>query len=847
MKRISPLAMKACTMAFMASLAPAAALATPPRPSSDPAIASPAAVHPDAWPRIAWPKVVTDADEAVIRQLISKMDAACKVGQVIQGDIASLTPDDVARYNLGSVLNGGNSGPGGNDLAPAADWLRLADAFHAASMRGRPGCPGIPMIWGTDAVHGHSNIIGATLFPHNVGLGAMRDPDLIEKIGAATAAEIRVTGQEWTFAPTVTVPQDWRWGRAYEGYSSDPALVASYVGRMVRGLQGPPTTDRVLAGPHVIASTKHFLADGATMDGRDQGDARIDETTLRLVHGAPYLPAIENGVATVMTSFSSWNGVKIAGNKGLVTDVLKDRLGFGGFVVTDWNAHGQIAGCTNASCPQALLAGVDMYMAPDSWKSLHQSLLAQVQDGTVPMARLDDAVARILRVKARLGLFEMGAPTTRPLSGQWQLLGSPDHRAIARAAVRKSLVLLKNTGALPLKQGARLLVAGDGADDVARQSGGWTISWQGTGLTRDRFPGATTLWEGFKAAAEASGGSAELAPDGHFTQRPDAAVVVFGETPYAEFQGDIRSLQLRADLATGPLATMKALKAKGIPVIAVMLTGRALFVNPVLNAADAFVVAWLPGSEGGGVADVLFARDGADFTGRLPMAWPRSARVDDEAQFPFGYGLAMAEGPASWAALSEDPGVAAEAAPGIYLQRGQAAPGWRLVLADPAAAPHTVGPVPAATPGGRIRIAAIDKDVQEGARRITIGAGAAPASITLESDAPVDLSRETNGDVLLQLTLRLETKPGAPVTIAARCGPGTCADPVPLPELAALPIGQWQTLAVPLKCLLPPGSGSQAVSAPFVLATRGSLALDLASVTLGTGGDRIARCLSTAK
>lgn len=846
MKRISHLSgtigTMACAAAFAASFTPAALLAAPIAGASD----SAANVHPEQWPRIAWPKVVTDADEAKITQLLKQMDMACKVGQVIQGDIASLTPEDVARYNLGSVLNGGNSGPGGNDLAPASEWLRFADLFHAASMRGRPGCPAIPVIWGTDAVHGHSNIIGATLFPHNVGLGAMRDPDLIEKIGAATAEEIRVTGQEWTFAPTVTVPQDWRWGRAYEGYSSDPALVASYVGRMVRGLQGPPTTDRVLAGPHVIASTKHFLADGATTDGHDQGDAQVDETTLRLVHGAPYLPAIENGVATVMTSFSSWNGVKIAGNKGLVTDVLKDRLGFGGFVVTDWNAHGQIPGCTNASCPQALLAGVDMYMAPDSWKPLYGSLLKQVQDGTVPMARLDDAVSRILRVKFRLGLFEMGAPSTRPLAGQWSLLGSTEHRAIAREAVRKSLVLLKNTGVLPLKKGARLLVAGDGANDVARQSGGWTITWQGTGLTRDQFPGATTLWEGLKAAAEASGGSAQLAPDGRFTDKPDAAVVVFGETPYAEFQGDIRSLQMRSDL-TGPLATMKALKAQGIPVVAVMLTGRPLFVNPELNAADAFVVAWLPGSEGAGVADVLYAKDGADFTGRLPTAWPRNARHGDDPLYAYGYGLSMAQGAEPWTALPEDPGVAAEAVPGVYLQRGQAATGWSLVLTDAHAAPHVVGPVPASTPGGRIAITAIDKDVQEGARRIVVGKGAEAATIALEAASPRDLSRETNGDVLLLLNLKLDARPGAPVTLSARCGSGPCAAPVPLPELSALPIGTWQTLAVPLKCLLPAGSASNAVSSPLVFATRGPLSFGLASVTLGTKGDILAGCKPAAK
>ena len=395
----------------------------------------------------------------------------------------------------------------------------------------------MPLIWGIDAVHGNSNIVGATLFPHNVGLGAMRDAALVEKIGRATAREIRVTGQEWTFAPTVTVPQDWRWGRAYEGYSSDPALVASYVGAMVRGLQGAPDGYHLLEGPYVLASTKHFLADGGTKDGVDQGDAPIGEVELRDIHGLPYGPAIENGVATVMTSFSSWQGVKMAGNRSLVTDILKGRMDFEGFVVTDWNAHGQVAGCTNEACPQALEAGIDMYMAPDTWKPVYNDLLARAKAGTLPMARVDDAVRRILGVKMRLGLFEAGKPSARPYSGQWNLLGAPEHRAIAREAVRKSLVLLKNQGVLPLMAGGRLLVAGEGADDIARQSGGWTLSWQGTGLDNSLFPGATSLFAGLRQAVEAGGGSAQLSPDGSFAARPDAAVVVFGEKPLCRVPG----------------------------------------------------------------------------------------------------------------------------------------------------------------------------------------------------------------------------------------------------------------------------------------------------------------------
>ncbi|MEC7161999.1 MAG: glycoside hydrolase family 3 N-terminal domain-containing protein, partial [Pseudomonadota bacterium] len=359
----------------------------------------------------------------------------------------------------------------------------------------------------------------------------------------------------------------------------------------------------------VAASTKHYLADGGTTDGRDQGDAAISELELRLIHGAPYIPAIENGVATIMTSFSSWNGVKLSAHRGLVTDVLKGRMNFDGMVITDWNAHGQVAGCSNASCPRAVDAGIDIFMAPDSWRMFYDSTLAQVRDGTIAMDRLDDAVARVLRLKERLGLFAMGKPSQRALSGEYELLGAPDHRAVAREAVRKSMVLLKNTGVLPLQPGGRILVAGDAANDIARQSGGWTLSWQGTGLENDLFPGATSLWSGIEQAATATGGSAQLSEDGTFTQRPDAAIVIFGETPYAEFQGDIATLQLRPELR-GPIATMRRLKEQGIPVVAVMITGRPLYVNEALNTADAFVAAWLPGSEGAGVADMLFA--GAD-------------------------------------------------------------------------------------------------------------------------------------------------------------------------------------------------------------------------------------------
>ncbi len=825
--------------AALATLAAATAQQTPPRADT-----SEPRVHPDAWPRATWPIARAAMVEARIAALLARMTIEEKVGQVIQADIGSITPDDIRTYHLGAILNGGNSGPGGDDFAAPAKWLALADAFYAASVDTSNGGVGIPILWGTDAVHGHSNIIGATLFPHNIGLGAAHDPELIERIGRATAVEVRTTGMEWTFAPTLTVPQDYRWGRAYEGYSSDPKLVAAYAGRMILGLQGAPNAGPILAGPHVLASTKHFIADGGTDGGRDQGDASIDETTLRTIHGAPYVPAINAGVATIMSSFSSWQGTKIAGTKGLLTDVLKKRMDFGGFILTDWNAHGQVAGCTNDSCPRAINAGVDMYMAPDSWKPLYHSLVAQVRDGTVPIARLDDAVARILRTKFRLGLFDAGKPSSRPFSGRFELIGSAAHRAVAREAVRKSLVLLKAQGSvLPIKAGARVLVAGDGADDIGRQSGGWTITWQGTGVANKDFPGGTTIWRGLEQAVRATGGKAELAPDGKFTRRPDVAIVVFGETPYAEFQGDLKTLQLRPELRA-PYATMQNLKAQGIPVVAVMITGRPLFVNPELNLADAFVVAWLPGSEGAGIADLLVQggkRPRYDFTGTLPAAWPATARHDGPTLFARGHGLTLAKPRARWQRLSEDPGVADADTPGVFLDKGAPTPSWSLVVSDGVADATRVTTLPAVVLGGRGRVTATDHLVQEGARQFSFE-GTGRETVELVTQAPINASRETNGDVLLLVTARIDAAPATPFTIDVRCG-ASCSGSVAVPELTSGAIGAWRTIGVPLKCFARAGADMTKLAVPFRLSTTGAARFSLARVALGTVADQVVGCL----
>ncbi len=797
----------------------------------------------DPWPQVRWPLAEDPAMEKRITELMAGMTIEEKVGQLVQGDIASVTPEDVRRYRLGSILAGGNSDPGGRyDASPAA-WLALADAFHAASMDTSTGGKAIPVLFGIDAVHGQSNITGATLFPHNIGLGAARNPELVRRIGEVTALETRATGMEWAFAPTVAVPQDDRWGRTYEGYSESPELVARYAGAVVEGLQGKVGTPGFLDGRHVIASVKHFLGDGGTTDGKDQGDTRISEAELVRIHAAGYPPAIAAGAQTVMASFNSVNGEKMHGNRPYLTDALKGRMNFGGFVVGDWNGHGQVKDCTTTDCPATINAGLDMAMTPDSWKGFYETTLAAARNGTLSPQRLDDAVHRILRVKMRLGLFEAGKPSSRAVGGQFALIGAPAHRALARQAVRESLVLLKNQGSLlPLAPGQRILVAGDGADDVGKQAGGWTLNWQGTGTTRKDFPNADTIYEGIAQQARAAGGEAVLAVDGRYMKKPDVAVVVFGEDPYAEFQGDLPTLAYKPG-DDADLALIKRLKAEGIPVVAVFLSGRPLWVNREINAADAFVAGWLPGSEGAGIADVLLRRpDGGiqhDFKGRLSFSWPRTAiqyannvgQKDYDPQFAFGYGLTYADD-GNLAVLPEVSGVTGnEGAPGIYFARGDAGAGMALRLERSTGQGVTVSKVPEALADGLLRVTGVDHLAQEDGRRLA-WSGTAEATVALQSHVPLDLQRESNGDLMLVTTLRVDAAPGAPAWLVAGCGTG-CSGRVAIgPTLAALPIGKWTRVGVPLKCLAGAGADVGKLDRPWSLVTAGAMTVSVSRVAL---------------
>jgi beta-glucosidase len=525
-----------------------------------------------------------------------------------------------------------------------------------------------------------------------------------------------------------------------------------------------------------------------------------------------------------MPSFSSWNGVKMTGNKSLLTGVLKQRMGFDGFAIGDWNAHGQVPGCSNEDCPAAINAGLDMFMYSGSkWKELYANTLREAKDGTIPAARLDDAVRRILRVKMLAGTFDAGRPSSRPMAGKFDLLGAPAHRAIARQAVRESLVLLKNNGGvLPLKPSANILVAGRGADNIGQQSGGWSITWQGTGVTNAAFPNGQSIWSGIDQAVRAGGGKATLAVDGAYTTKPDAAIVVFGETPYAEFTGDRPTLEYSPE-DKSDLALLKKLKAAGIPVVAVFLSGRPLWVNPELNAADAFVAAFLPGTEGGGVADVLIAgRDGKprnDFHGTLSVSWPK--RLDQyvlnrrdpnyDPLFPFGYGLTYAKG-AVVPQLSEARPAGGAADQNALFVRGRIVPGARL---------ETQGPV---------QLSRVDRNSQEDSLRLVF-AGTGAANAYLDEATPIDLTRETNGDLSLIVDYRVTQGPTAEVTLGVL---GKAAGAVPITGALKGEVGEWRQIAVPLRCFAQGGATMGSVQRPWVIATTGRLGMDVSGVRIAS-------------
>jgi beta-glucosidase len=604
----------------------------------------------------SWPEVrstVNDDVDIDIAIILDSMTLEEKIGQMVMPEIKSVSADEVRDYHLGAILNGGGSWPNRNKNSSVADWVSLADDYYLASVDTTGGRTAVPVLWGTDAVHGHNNVIGATIFPHNIGLGAANNPGLMRQIGEATALEVAVTGIDWVFAPTLAVVRNDRWGRTYEGYSEDPEIVKAYAGEIVAGLQGDGFSGELFNDAHVLATAKHFIGDGGTDDGDDQGNTVVTEQELHDIHAQGYFSALDAGAQTVMASYSSWNGSKLHGDEYLLTTVLKEKMGFDGFVLGDWNGHAQVPDCSNDSCAKSFNAGVDMMMVPFDWRAFIENTLSQVRDGVIPMERVDDAVTRILRVKMRAGAFDANKPSDRTYANNTSLIASAKHKALARQAVRESLVLLKNKNAiLPLNPASKVLVAGASADNIARQCGGWTVSWQGSGLSNNDFPQATSILSGIESAVNAAGGTVEYNVSGLFDQTlpPDVAIVVFGEAPYAEYNGDLTNIEYQSGVKSD-LELLNRLKAQNIPVVSVFLSGRPLWVNKELNASNGFVAAWLPGTEGAGIADLLFTDvSGAinyDFSGKLSFSWPEQAdqqllnRNDDIylPLFPYGFGL----------------------------------------------------------------------------------------------------------------------------------------------------------------------------------------------------------------
>jgi beta-glucosidase len=549
---------------------------------------------------------------ARVDDLIARMTLDEKIGQMTQADHSFLkSPSEVQTLFLGSVLSGGDS-----ELpdVSAQGWSAHVQTLQKQALATRLG---IPLIYGIDAVHGHSNVKGAVVFPHNIGMGCTRNAKLVEDASRVTAEEIAGTGMHWDFAPCITVPQDERWGRTYEGFGETAELAESLGAAAVKGLQG-----QNLGTPgRVLATAKHFVGDGGTRGGVDRGDTVGDEPTLRKLHMAGYLPAIKAGVGSVMVSYNSWNGQKMHGNKHLIADVLKGELKFGGIVVSDWNGIDELPGDPVQQIERGVNAGIDMMMVPDKYREFIEGLKKNVADGKVPTSRIDDAVRRILTIKFRLGLFE------RPFGDPSRLasIGSAEHRTVARQAVRESQVLLVNRNAtLPIQAATRkIFVGGKSADDLGIQCGGWTISWQGApGRTTD----GTTVLEAIRKALP--GGEVTYDASGRPSDGAQLAVIVIGEKPYAEMKGD------RSDLTLDPddVAAVKNAKAAGIPVVVVLFSGRPLILEPILPDADALIAAWLPGSEGDGIADVLFGKYNP--TGKLSVTWPRTM-----AQVPINVGV----------------------------------------------------------------------------------------------------------------------------------------------------------------------------------------------------------------
>lgn len=800
-----------------------------------------------------WPKVKSrikrnPADEKRVAKILAGMTLAEKVGQMTQPEIAAITPAEVGQYAIGSVLNGGGSWPGRDKHAAPRAWLDLADAYWEASVGSRTK---IPVIWGIDAVHGNNNVYGATVFPHNIGLGAAHDPCLVRDIGSATAEQIRATGQDWAFAPTLAVVRDDRWGRTYEGFSEDPRITRAYGYEAVNGLQG--RHPRGIGDRGVIATAKHFIGDGGTLKGVDQGVNPSSEAEMINIHGQGYYGALAAGAQTVMASFNSWTNAdlgidegKLHGSRRALDDILKRKMGFDGVVVSDWNGIGQVAGCTNASCARAINAGLDVVMVPNDWKAFIANTIAQVEAGEIPMARIDDAVTRILRVKLHAGVLSAPKPSERALAGS---AGALEAGKLAREAVRRSQVLLKNNGkVLPLARTSKVLVVGKSADSMQNQTGGWTLTWQGTGNTNADFPGGTTILGGLRQALGEANVTFSETADGADPAAYDAVIAVIGETPYAEGVGDLGRRTLEAaKLHPGDLAVLDKVSGKGTPVVTVYVTGRPLWVNKELNRSDAFVAAWLPGTEGGGVADLLVrgSHRGGGYTGRLSYSWPKSAcqsplNPGDEGYdplFPLGYGLRDGQS-GSVGTLDEtappfgcgQPGGGGEASEDLEIYNRADVPPYKGLIGSADNWGGTEIGVDGEAAHSAITVVRSDVNVQQDGLKVTWNGGG-PAQFYMQDPVKgTDLRGYLNADAALVFDTIVHQAPASRTVIGVHCGYPCMSEVAATSLFQGLPVGAKSTVKIPIACFAAAGLDLEAVNTPFLVYTDGAFSASFADV-----------------
>ncbi|MCH8529934.1 MAG: glycoside hydrolase family 3 protein [Saccharospirillum sp.] len=840
----------------------------------------------DHWPVIQSAIPHSDEVEAFVESILSQMTLEEKVGQMIQPDIRDVTPEEAGQYKLGSVLNGGGAWVDDNKQASSQQWVALLDQFWEALESAYADRPfRVPYLWGTDAVHGHNNIYRATVFPHNIGLGAANDVDLIHRIARATAMEICVTGMDWTFAPTVATPRNLRWGRTYEGYSEDPEIVYRYAPAVVAGLQGNAETLR--SDQKVLSNVKHWVGDGGTLQGTDRGRNEYSEELLRNLHAAGYISGLEAGAQIVMASFSTWENAanydhspvigevynnKLTGSRYLITDVLKQQMGFDGFVISDWNAHAEVSRCSLNDANYAINAGIDVIMATGSsdWREVYRNILQGVRTHAIAQARIDDAVRRILRVKVRAGLWQKPKPSQRSLAGRDELLGCAEHRALAREAVRKSLVLLKNRNALlPLSRNSRVLITGSACNDMQKQTGGWTLTWQGNENSRKDFPGAETLAEAIQGVVGPDKTVVDPNPELASIREAEVAIVVIGEDPYAEMFGDIKAghslAYSRIKRKYGEdLTLLKRLHDSGIPIVTVLYSGRPLYVNEEMNLSDAFIAAWLPGTEARGMTDLLFqAGDGEvqhDFSGRLSYSWPNRPDSDAVNQlarsipdyqcpaceqhpegehrplFGIGYGLSFAEaqsGP-DVLPLFEESDTSRNRPDSPWVLFGQSAEGDCSLLVS--TEPDTPGtPVssnsPTALPG--LLIKPCDYLLQQDARSLAFSESGRTLELSiLSDDGTLDWSGHALKGAQLCISLRFYSAIPDDLTLLVR-GPTGVIGQRPLADcLQTRADPEWQQIRLPLLDLQANSHVFGEVVVPFSLTTTTACRFDLGQVSL---------------